>query len=49
MEYADEYRLETIVPQKALTAVIQAMEKVHLRHNGFQTVFIGIFHAAQLS
>ena len=29
MEYADEYRLETIVPQKALTAVIQEMEKVH--------------------
>lgn len=29
LEYADEYRLETIVPQAALTAVIQAMETIH--------------------
>ncbi len=29
MEYAEEYRLETIVPQAALSAVIKAMEAVH--------------------
>lgn len=29
MEYADEYRLETIVPQAALAAVIKAMEAAH--------------------
>ena len=29
MEYADEYRLETIVPQKVLPAVITAMEEAH--------------------
>ena len=29
MEYADEYRLETIVPQAALSAVIKAMEDAH--------------------
>ena len=29
LEYAEEYRLETIVPQSMLTKVIQAMEKVH--------------------
>lgn len=29
MEYADEYRLETIVPQAFLSAVIQAMEEAH--------------------
>ena len=29
MEYADEYRLETIVPQKVLPAVITAMEAAH--------------------
>lgn len=29
LEYADEYRLETIVPQPVLPAVIKAMETVH--------------------
>lgn len=29
LEYADEYRLETIVPQPQLPAVIKAMEAVH--------------------
>lgn len=29
MEYAEEYRLETVVPQAALSAVIKAMEAVH--------------------
>ncbi len=29
MEYAEEYRLETIVPQAALSSVIKAMEEVH--------------------
>lgn len=29
MEYADEYRLETIVPQAFLSAVIKAMEAAH--------------------
>lgn len=29
LEYAQEYRLETIVPQAVLTAVIQAMEQAH--------------------
>ena len=29
MEYADEYRLETIVPQAVLTAVVKAMEAAH--------------------
>lgn len=29
MEYADEYQLETIVPQAALPAVLQAMEAAH--------------------
>lgn len=29
LEYADEYRLETIVPQPVLSAVIKAMEAVH--------------------
>ena len=29
MEYAEEYRLETVVPQAVLSAVIRAMEAVH--------------------
>mgnify|MGYP002508026312 FL=1 len=29
MEYADEYRVETVVPQSALSAVIKAMEAAH--------------------
>lgn len=29
MEYAEEYRLETVVPQAALSAVVKAMEAAH--------------------
>ena len=39
MEYAEEYRVETVVPQSALSAVIKAMEAAHPYEEAAYDVF----------